>query len=280
MKKVICIVGPTGSGKTSLSLHIAKTFNAEIINGDSVQVYKELNIGSAKIKKEDQMGIKHHLIDKVSLGKDYTVYHFQQDAREIIEQVDIPIIVGGSGLYIKAALYQYEFQPLASIEDVSIDQMIDYIKANDPNLIIDFKNERRIESAYKNLKSGSQRSLKNNKDKPLYDILLIYLDINRENLKLRLVKRLEEMLSSGFIQEVKKYQEDELNIIGYREIKKHLKKELSLDEAKEEIIKSSMRFAKRQKTWFLNQMNPHVFDALDDALHQKINALVDSFLKG
>ena len=107
MKKIVCIVGPTGVGKSDISLELAKMFNNEIINGDSVQVYKKLNIGSAKIT--DMKGIKHHLIDFLDLDKDYSVCDFQHDVRNLIDKIDRPMIVGGTGLYVKAALYNYEF---------------------------------------------------------------------------------------------------------------------------------------------------------------------------
>jgi tRNA dimethylallyltransferase len=109
MKKVIVLVGPTASGKTSLSIELAKHYQTEIINGDSVQVYQGLDIGSAKIKELEKQGIKHHLLDVCSPHESYSVFQFQQEVRNIISNLDLPLIVGGTGLYIKAALYNYEF---------------------------------------------------------------------------------------------------------------------------------------------------------------------------
>ncbi|MFP4187601.1 MAG: tRNA (adenosine(37)-N6)-dimethylallyltransferase, partial [Acholeplasmataceae bacterium] len=110
MKKVVVIVGPTGSGKTRLSIELAKRFGLEIINGDSVQVYEELSIGSARIRPEDMEGVPHHLLGHVPVDRPYSVYHFQREARAIIERVERPAIVGGTGLYIKAALFDYSFR--------------------------------------------------------------------------------------------------------------------------------------------------------------------------
>lgn len=281
MKKVICIMGPTASGKTKLSIELAKVLKTDIINGDSVQIFDELNIGSAKIKEDEKEGITHHLLGIKKVGEPYTVFDFQKDARNLIEKIDIPVIVGGSGLYIKSALYNYKFEQNTDENlDISLDEKIQFIKENDPSLIIDFKNDRRIESAYRNIKSGSLRSLKTEKNEALYDVYLIYLDLNRDILKERLIKRLDIMLQEGFIEETKGLLHHELNIIGYREVKKYLNNEVTLDKAKEEIITTSMRFAKRQRTWFINQMNPHVYNALDENLLKNVSKDVLAFLKG
>jgi len=278
MKKVICIVGPTGSGKTKLSIEIAKHFGAEVINGDSVSLYKKLDIGSAKITLDEMQGIPHHLISHVALDQPYTVYNFQQDVRDLINQISVPLIVGGSGLYIKSALYDYEFEQQSKITYPSLSEMVEALKKDDPNAVIDFNNPRRIESAYRVLMSGHKRSEKLNKDEPLYDIFLIYLDIDRVTLKKRLALRLEAMIEKGFIEETKKLMSYELNIIGYREIKAYLNDTYTLDEAKEKIITSTMRFAKRQKTWFLNQMQPHVYDALNPNLTKTVIDDINVFL--
>lgn len=281
MKKVICVMGPTASGKTKLSIELAKAIGGEIINGDAVQIYKELNIGSAKIKDEEMDGIKHHLLSTKELKDAYTVYNFQKDARQIIDEVAIPVVTGGSGLYIKAALYNYEFESYDdTFDDVTLEEKIQFIKQNDPELVIDFDNERRVESAYKNIKSGYLRSEKKSKNEPLYDIYLIYLDLDREVLRQRLIQRLDMMLAEGFLEETKNLIDEELNIIGYRELKNYLLGHLTLEAAKEEIIKTSMRFAKRQRTWFINQMQPNVYNALSETLIPDVIKDVKAFLEG
>lgn len=274
-------MGPTASGKTSLSLSLANALNGEIINGDSVQIYQELNIGSAKIKEEEKQGIVHHLLSLTTLENPYTVYNFQKDVRTLIDKLDVPIIVGGSGLYIKSALYDYEFEKQeVEIDDISMEEMIAYIKENDPDLAIDFSNERRISSAFKQLKSGAKRSDKQRKDEPLYDIFMVYLDIDRTILKQRLEQRLDIMIEEGFIDEVRDLLAHDLNIIGYREIKSYLKGEISFDEAKEKIIQVSMRFAKKQKTWFKNQMHPKMYNALSESLYLDVLKDIKVFLEG
>ena len=284
MKKVVVVVGPTASGKTKQSIALAKVIDGEIINGDSVQVYKELNIGSAKIKKDEMAGIKHHLFDVVSVGTDYSAFNFQKDARKLIAKIDIPIIVGGTGFYIKSALYNYEFNKYeendSNFNEFSNEELLSEIKKYDPLIKIDENNRRRLISAYKQAKSGKLRSEKQGKNDPLYDIYIVYLDVDRKVLKKLLIKRLDLMLEEGLIEEVKMLRDKgvSLNIIGYREIDKYLNNDYSLNEAKDEIIKASMRLAKRQKTWFKNQMNVNLYDALDASTTEKIIKDVKLFL--
>lgn len=278
MKKVICIVGPTASGKTSLSVKLASAIGAEIMNADSVSIYKKLDIGSAKITKDEMQNIPHHLIDHVDLNTEYTVYNFQQDVRKLLNQIDIPIMVGGSGLYVQSALYDYEFESQKDINYPSKEEMVQFILNNDPKIDLDFKNIRRIESAYRTIKSGHIRSKKTNKNQPLYDIYLIYLDVDRKVLKQRVENRLDQMIKKGFIEEVQSLQAYDLNIIGYREIQSYLKGDYTLEVAKEKIVTATMRFAKRQKTWFLNQMQPHIYDALDPNLFKTVKKDVKKFL--
>jgi len=280
MKKVICIVGPTGSGKTKLSIELAKRFQMEVINGDSVSIYKELNIGSAKITEDEMNGVKHHLISHRTLNEPYSVFNFQKDVRQLISQIQYPLIVGGSGLYIKSALYDYEFEEQEKKELPEISQMIEFIKENDPDIDLDWHNERRIVSAYQTIISGKKRSDKNKLHHPLYDIYLIYLDMDRNILRQRVEYRLNQMIEKGFIEETKTLMAYDLNIIGYRELKGYLNHELTLEDAINTIITQTMRFAKRQKTWFMNQMNPNVYDGLSPDLVQQVSKDIEQFLKG
>jgi tRNA dimethylallyltransferase len=288
MKKVIVLVGPTASGKTSLSIELAKHYQTEIINGDSVQVYQGLDIGSAKIKELEKQGIKHHLLDVCSPFESYSVFQFQQDVRKIISNLDLPLIVGGTGLYIKAALYNYEF--IEQKRDEQFDEKIklmsnddlyqDLIKL-DPNIIIDSKNRRRLSRAYEQALQGQPRSEKNKKDELLYDALIIYLDLPRDILEQRLKQRLEDQLNNGFLEEVQSLRDQKLHmdVIGYRELDYYLSGEMTLEEAKDAIIKVSKKLAKKQKTWFKNQMNPIMVDALSPTLKQDVIHLIDSFIK-
>ncbi|MDX9691221.1 MAG: tRNA (adenosine(37)-N6)-dimethylallyltransferase MiaA [Acholeplasmataceae bacterium] len=289
MKKVIVIVGPTASGKTGLSIQIAKHLSTDIINGDSVQVYKGLDIGSAKIKSHEMMGITHHLLDVVSPNEQYSVFQFQHDVRKLIDQIKIPLIVGGTGLYIKAALYNYEFveqkrndELEKELELMSNEVLYEKLIELDPDIEIDQHNRRRLTRAYEQALLGYPRSEKNKKNECLYDPLIIYLDLQKDMLEKRLIERLESQIKDGFIEEVKHLLDNDIhvNAIGYREIEKYLNNELTLEEAKQEIIRVSKKLAKKQKTWFKNQMNPTILDALSPTLQEDVKRMVDSFIKG
>lgn len=291
MKKIIVISGPTASGKTSLSIELALFFEGEIINADSVQIYKKFDIGSAKINIEETRKIKHHLLNKVEPEESYNIYNFQKDVRNLIPKIKIPFIVGGSGLYIKASLFDYELfsedeflNHKINIDNLEIQQMLEIIRKKDPKLIIDEKNPRRILSAYKQIIQNNLRSEKKKKNIPLFDILFFYLDIPKNILKERLISRLEEMLKKGFIQEVKylirNHPKANFNIIGYREIKSFLEKKISFNEAKDLIIRNSLKYAKRQKTWFKNQIQfLQIINPLDANWKEKIFYMIKKFLK-
>ncbi len=288
MKKVLCIVGPTGSGKTALSIRLAKAFGMEVINGDSVQVYKRLDIGSARIKEDEKEGIAHYLFDMVDPRDKYSVYEFQQDVRKKIDDIKRPMIVGGTGLYIKAALYDYEFEEVGRSKDFEstyehVDTADIYLelKVLDPNIAIDPQNRRRVIRALEQAKLGYLRSDKKRKDDMLYDALILYLDIDRDLLEERLYKRLDTQLEEGFIEEVQSLLDDgiEVNAIGYKELASYLKGAYDLDEAKYHIVKNSRRLAKKQKTWFKNQMQPVMLDALSDTLYEDAYKIVEKFLK-
>ena len=288
MKKVIVIVGPTGSGKTRLSIKLAKLFNAEIINGDSVQIYRRLNIGSAKIKESEKEDIPHHLFDIRDPNDSYSVFNFQNDVRSLMDQIDIPMIVGGTGLYIKAALYQYEFIEKGrdeafdlSYQNYSNEELYQMLLDLDPLIQIDLNNRRRVLRALEQALLGEHRSKKNKKDELLYNPLIIYLDLDREVLEDRLKLRLDKQIMEGFIEEVESLDKDNIriNAIGYRELNQYLDGKITLDEAKAEIISVSKKLAKKQKTFFKNQMNPVILDALSETLDKDAFDLIQSFLK-
>lgn len=283
MKKVICIVGPTGVGKSDISLELAKKFNNEIINGDSVQVYKKLNIGSAKIT--DMKGIKHHLIDFLDLNKDYSVCDFQHDVRDLIEKIDRPMIVGGTGLYVKAALYNYEFDDVKrdlkedeSYNDIDTPSLYKMLVELDPNTTVDPNNRRRVIRAYIEAKNNNLLSSRKGKNEPLYDILMICLTADRTILYDRINKRVDKMIEMGLVDEVKSLRNEGYKAmqIGYKEINNYLDGLYDLNAAIEEIKKNTRHYAKRQITWFKNQMNAHMIDIMDSPLEKCIN-LINSF---
>lgn len=285
MKKVVCIVGSTGVGKSDISLEIARLFNNEIINGDSVQVYKKLNIGSAKLM--DFKGIKHHLIDFLDLGVDYSVCDFQKDVREKIDEIDRPLIVGGTGLYIKAALYDYEFDDKKRdieedklYDDIETSKLYEMLKEIDSETTVDPNNRRRVIRAYIQAKNNNILSSRKGKNKPLYDILIICLTADRTKLYDRINKRVDKMIEMGLVDEVKNLRKEgfKQTQIGYKEINNYLDGLYDLNTAIEEIKKNTRHYAKRQITWFKNQMNAIMIDIYDEPLEKCIK-LIENFYR-
>ena len=180
MNKVIVITGPTAVGKTKLSIEIAKKYNGEIINADAVQVYKGLDIGSAKVTEEEKENIPHHLFDIKEVDEEYTIYHYQQDARRVIEDIQkrgkTPILVGGTGLYIKSALYDYklsEEKESEMYEDLTTEELYNNLLKVDKDIIIDKNNRRRLIRALNYYKENNE-SINNNKtNKLLYNTIFI-----------------------------------------------------------------------------------------------------------
>lgn len=288
MKKVVAIIGPTAVGKTKLSIDIALRYNNEIISGDSVQVYKGLDIGSAKITKEEMRGVKHHLIDILEPTETYDVSLFQKNARALIDQVKYPMIVGGTGLYIKAALDNYDFSGEKRDFDtenqystLSNEELYEILLNKDPDsgLKIHPNNRRRVLRAIA-LADNKKRSDRILKDEPIYNYKVFYLTLPRPILYDRINKRVDLMIAEGFLDEVKALKEKNiyLNILGYRELSLYLDGKYSLTEALEEIKKNTRRLAKRQETWFKNQMNSVMIDMQNpDKAFSEITTILDQF---
>jgi len=266
MSKIIVIVGPTGVGKTKLSIELAKVFNGEIINGDSMQVYRGLDIGTAKIKEEEKEGIKHHLFDIRDVNETYSVFDYQKDGRMIIDEIinnkKTPIIVGGTGLYIKALLYDYQFNKEKKInyyEEYSNEELYEMVIKLDPYSDVHVNNRKRLIRA---LNSFSNNDKKNsNGDKLLYDAIFIGLTTSRDVLYERINNRVDEMINKGLITEVKKLYDKDIRSkaintgIGYKELYNYFDGFMLYEECVNLIKRNSRRYAKRQYTWFNNKMN-------------------------
>lgn len=266
MKDIIVIVGPTGIGKTKLSISLAKICDAEIINGDSVSIYKRLDIGSAKPTIEEMDGVVHHLIDIKDLDEDYSIYDYQKDVRKKIDEITKKgkrvIIVGGSGLYLKAALYDYKFDSNTSnnlYEDLTNEELLSKIKSMDTNIDIHINNRKRLVRTLNKLESNEE--LTTNKDICLYPVKIIGLTTSRDILYDRINKRVDLMINNGLVEEVLSLKCDYNNsrvlntAIGYKEFYDYLFNNKSLNEVVLEIKKNSRHFAKRQYTFFNHQMN-------------------------
>ena len=267
MSRIVVIVGPTATGKTSCSISLAKSLNAVIINADSTQVYKEPLIATAKIKENEKEGIDHYLLDIVSLNDNYTLYDYQKDGRGLIdkfinENKNI-VIVGGSGLYLKALLYDYKLEETnikkidySSYSNKELKNIADQI---DKNNNIHENNRQRLERFISYYKSTG-KTIKKTDDilNKVYNFELIGLEAPRKEIYKRCDDRVEEMFKEGLLSEAKRLYSLNLknftNIIGYRELDLYFKGEISLEEAEDEIKKNTRHYAKRQFTWFKNQM--------------------------
>ena len=273
-RNVICIVGPTAVGKTRLSIELANAYDGEIINADSTQVYRGLDIATAKVTKEEMGAIPHHLLDIYNITDEYNVCEYQTDGRRVLEDImtrgKIPIVVGGTGLYIKALLYDYRFEDsyndetFAGVED---EELYRRLKALDPNTDIDAHNRKRVVKALNYcIKMGKPYSAKEKTDRLLYNADIIGLTTDREILYQRINDRVDIMLRQGLIEEAKGIYDKGIRTrsvmtpIGYKELFAYFDGEISYDDAVELIKKRSRNYAKRQYTWFNNQMQVKWFD--------------------
>jgi len=262
---IICVVGPTGVGKTKMSIKLAKIFNGEIINADSMQVYKELDIGTAKVKPNEKCGIKHHLFDIREGNDDYSVYDYQSDARKKIDEIlaskKVPILVGGTGYYIKAALYDYVFLEEMVENDysnLSDAEIYERILKYECGVAIDKNNRKRNERLLTKLEMGT---FQNQDFKLIYDdVYFVGLTTNRDELYKRIDQRVMDMLVE-LIDEVKPFYLNNvrskaiMNGIGYKEFYPFFENKSSLKDCVEKVKQNSRNYAKRQYTWFLNQMD-------------------------
>lgn len=269
MNKLIVITGPTGIGKTKLSIELAKKLNAEIINADSVAIYKKLNIASAKVTKEEMENIPHHLIDIKEPTEEYSVYNFQIDVRNKIKEITSRnkniIIVGGTGLYIKAALYDYNFskeEQTDKYDNLSNEILYQLVKDKYPTEDIHINNKQRM---IRLLKKEKQHN--NQKNKLLYPSIFIGLTTSRENLYKIINSRVDKMFENNLLEEIN-YLRDFYNdsrilksAIGYKEFINYFINIKTIEEVKEEIKLNSRRFAKRQYTFFNNQFNIKWFES-------------------
>lgn len=274
MDQIIAIVGPTGVGKTKLSVSLAKILNGEIINADSTQVYKGLDIATAKVTEDEKKNIPHHLFDIKDIEENYTVYDYQKDCRakiaEIKKRGKTPIIVGGTGLYIKAALYDYNFSLeniSNSYDNTSTIDLYNKLKEIDNSTLIHPNNRKRIIRAlnyYEN--NNNSISSKEKSNKLLYDVIFIGLTTDRDILYDRINKRVDEMVSNGLIDEaINLYNKNirtkaVMTPIGYKELFSYFDHNISFDEAINLIKKRSRNYAKRQYTWNNHQIPVKWFD--------------------
>lgn len=290
MKKVIIIAGPTGVGKTKLSLALAKHFQTNLINGDAYQMYQGLDILTAKPNKEELSEVTHFLMDTLKPDADYTIYNYQTDVRNLIEQQDLPLIVGGSGLYTDSVIYDYRFPDNNySFDDTNYtnEELHQLLKELDPINAenIHPNNRKRVKRAIElaQMSSLTERSQKNTL---VYEPLILFLNLDRELLYDRINKRVLAMLENGLLEEVKS---DRSQIgfqlskaIGYNDAINYLDGMISYDEMVDNIQKATRHYAKRQLTWYRKHPNTVFLDVklddFDSTIKEAIN-LINEFLE-
>ena len=290
---VIVILGPTAVGKTKLSVELAKKLNGEIINADSTQVYKNLNIGTAKVTEEEKQNIKHHLFDIKDIKEDYTVYDYQKDARSKIEEIlnknKTPILVGGTGLYIKSALYDYKFsdEPTKNnYDNLSNEEIYNELLKYDKDTKIHINNRKRLIRALNYCVSTNLPfSQKEKTDKLIYDSIFIGLTTDRKVLYDRINKRVDVMVNEGILEEAKQIYDSNIRTkavntpIAYKELFPYFENKETLDVCLEKIKQNSRKYAKRQYTWFNNQMNVTWFNVNFDDFEKTIQEVYEYIKK-
>lgn len=289
MQKVLAIVGPTAIGKTSLAIKLSKDINAEIISGDSMQIYQEVSIGTAKATPEEQNEVKHYLVDQHSVFDDYSVKNFVDEAKiavnEISEKGKIPLLAGGTGFYVNALLNSMKLGEKDD-EERSIDQkwqifldqngaqsLWNKLKEKDPEAAgkIPVANTRRTLRALSVISRTGQKFSQQQKEiPPRYDYLIIGLNSTRYKIYERINKRVDIMMDQGLLKEAKfvydnrEREHQVLQAIGYKEFFPYFEGKATLNDCVEKLKQSSRRYAKRQLTYFRNKLPVEWFDPLED----------------
>lgn len=298
-QKVIAIVGPTAVGKTKLSIEIAKRFDGEIISGDSMQIYRGMDIGTAKITENEKQGIPHYMIDIKDPNEDFSVADFQANVQDNIEKITannhLPIIVGGSGLYIQSALYNYNFandardpQRTTQLENELAEYgafaLHERLKQFDPNqaLKIHPNNHRRLIRAIEVYETTGRTmtEYQHEQKKSAYDPIFIGLEMERSSLYRQINSRVDKMIQDGLLYEVHQLyakgleNNQAMRAIGYKEFIPYFKGDCMLDDAIELLKRNSRRFAKRQFTWFKNKMDVLWYDVTSETIEEKFQTIL------
>ena len=282
MKKVIVICGPTASGKTSLSIELAQKIEGEIVSCDSMQIYRYMEIGSAKPTKEEMKGIKHHLIDCVLPNERYHVARYKKEAEVAIENISqqgkVPIVVGGTGLYLNSLIYGIEYPQIEfnetyrkylenRVEKEGLAILYQEAREIDPQAMLTIsKNDKKrilrvLEIYHATGKTKTELEIESRKNEVIYDYRIFALDWPRDELYTRINRRVDQMIEQGLVEEVQsllqKFPEapTAMQALGYKEIREYLQGNMTKEESIEKIKQETRRYAKRQLTWF-RKINP------------------------
>ena len=300
--KVVVIVGPTASGKTALSIELAKKIDGEIISSDSMQIYKDMNIGTAKVTKEEMQGIKHYLVDFIAPNKRYTVSDFKKDSQDAIEEIlakgKVPIVVGGTGLYVNSLIYGIEYQDM-EFDEKYRDELMQiaeteeglenlWKKANDidPESMKKIsKNDKkriiRVLEIYEATgKTKTEQEILSRQNEVEYDFKVFGISMDREKLYERINKRVDIMINQGLEAELKdlleKYSEfpTAMQGLGYKEVVQYFNGILTREEMIDKIKQESRRYAKRQLTWFRRNKEIIWLDSSEE-MQKNINTILE-----
>ena len=301
--KVIVICRPTASGKTALSIELAKKINGEIVSCDSMQIYKDMDIGTAKPTVEEMQGIKHYLIGHVSPEQRYSVADYKKDAKraikEIIEKGKMPIIVGGTGLYLDSLIYEIEYQNIEfdedyrnqlekEVEEKGLEVLYEKAKAIDEEAVkkVSSTDKKRIlrilEIYHATGKTKTEQEIESRKKEVEYDYKVFALNWNRETLYERINKRVDIMIEQGLIEEVerisRKYNKfpTAMQGLGYKEVVEYLEGFLTKEEMIEKIKKETRHYAKRQLTWFRKNKQT-IWLKGEDSIQKNIEIILHEF---
>ena len=296
MQKVIVITGPTAVGKTKLSIEIAKRLNTDIINADAYQIYRRMNIGTAKPNKEEMKMVSHHLIDIIDPKETFSISDYQILVRALIDKMKtenkVPILVGGSGLYIDAVIKNYNFNEAKRCDEKynnytnnelhQLLQNLDYDTAKKihPN------NRKRLVRAIELEQQPCFKDSRSLGKDFYYNVLCIFLNDDRDTLYQRINNRVDQMIKDGLIEEVRQIGIENFSMtsrvaIGYKEVIEYLKGNITLDDAIELIKKNSRHYGKRQYTWFKNKTSSIIVNIdLDDFSHtiDEVEQIINNFL--
>lgn len=294
MEKVIVLTGPTAVGKSKVALEIAKKFNFDIINGDAFQIYKYMDIGTAKPSIEERKQVKHLLFDFLDPKESFSIYDYQKLVRKEIEaQISnnkIPFIVGGSGLYINSVIYDYQFDDQKrtnEFHNLTSEEIYQRLIALDPDTSVDINNRKRLERALELKTNSNSQVNSNNRHQSIYDSLVFFLIDDRECLYERINKRVDQMFEEGLLAEFENLYPDKISTqallaIGYKELVDYVDGKASKEATMELIKKHTRNYAKRQITWFKHQTKAiwiNINDKSFDAIISEISNHIINFLK-
>ena len=299
MKKVLFILGPTAVGKTKTSVSLARKFGGEVISADSVQIFKGFNIGSAKVTKEEMCEVKHHLIDICEPNENFTAYEMTNAIRKKIDEISsysLPIVVGGTGLYVKSLLLGYNFGGAGVDEDYrkkleeilkvdGIEKLAEMLKNVSPSVYekIDKKNPHRLIRALEIARFSGEKK----EGECEYDALIFALNLERQKLYERINRRVDIMLENGLVEEVEALLKagisenaQAMHAIGYKEVVQYLKGEISFERMKELIKQHSRNYAKRQLTFLRGMENVNFVDIEEKDYQKKMENMIERWKNG